>query len=125
MNVTPLQPTTPPAPKNIVAPAVVAKMTDDEKKAIFPALGMLRPFLGNLAKMAEGTRPEAEVAAELEGYIPDSLAGGIMALSDLTKKHGVEALALLGPSFMSPRWMAILGALEKILAAKYATDEEA
>ena len=125
VNVTPLQPQPPPAPKNIKAPAVMEKMTEDEKIAIFPALGMLRPFLGALSKMSEGTRTEPEIAQELEGYIPDNMAPAMVALADLSKRHGVEALALLGPNFQSGRWLTILGELEKILVAKYGEESEA
>jgi hypothetical protein len=103
-------------------PTIVAKMTEQEKKDIIPSLGMLRPFLGALHKMTVPGRSEADIAIELDGYIPDAMAASMMALSNLTDKHGVEALGLLGKPFQTGQWMTILGELKKILANKYSEE---
>lgn len=126
-NITPLQVQAPPPqppkpaqePERQKVPSVVSRMTDEEKAKILPALGMLRPFLPILLKMTKPGRKPIEIAEELEGYIPDNMAPAMCALSELTRKHGIEAMGLLGSDFMSAEWLLIVHELEKILEEKY------
>jgi hypothetical protein len=112
-----------PPPPAVTPPPIVGKMSEAEKQAIFPALGMLKPFLPRLQKLAGENQPDRAVAESLEGYIPDAMAPALAALADLTDVHGVDALALLGPDFQTPRWLGILRELRTVLTIKYGGED--
>jgi len=104
-------------------PPIVAKMTSEEQAVIFPVLGMLRPFKAALLDLGrDPVRTTRQVAEELFGFIPERLAGSMVALDDLTKKHGKDALELIGQEFATERWVGVVSDLSELIKENYTSE---
>ena len=98
--------------------AIIDKITPADRALLQPALAMLKPFTGLLAKMDTAGKTASEVADELAGYIPGACMDAMCRLSGLADEHGAEILGLIGPAIMTERWKAILKELKITLEAE-------
>lgn len=83
-------------------------LTQDEQKAIGGAVAMLRPFAGHLVGLTAGPAVDADIVAELEGFIPAAMVPSLEALAAVVADHGPNVLAAIHPDLATERWASIL-----------------
>ena len=75
---------------------------------IAPAVAMLKPFKAMLLNMDRPDKAIADTADMLGGFIPPACYDAILALAEQAKTTGPEIMRVIGPEFVTPRWVAIV-----------------
>lgn len=104
----------PPPPQEEREP--MPTLTPEEQQAIAPVVKMLQPFGPQLVAITNTPATDEQIVTELEGYIPENMVGGIVALNAATVKHGKAVLGFIHPGLASDRWAVILPKLCEALS---------
>jgi hypothetical protein len=111
MGVREIQPmtTTPEAP-------ILPDLTEDEKTAIAPIVGTLRPFADKLVPFLNSPTPASILAGQLAGMMGPDLDLPALALAACVRRVGPGVLAAIHPGFATEKGAAVVS----ILASKVA-----
>lgn len=90
------------------------QLTEDEQKAIAPALMMLKPYGSMIVDMAAQVADDDAIVAELEPWIPGGMMGSLETLSIIVAKHGPALLTQIHPGLGTDRWVGILAKLVEV-----------
>lgn len=106
-------PTLPP-PQAAAPEAPVYQYSEADKAILSPAAATLRPFLPHLANLDKG-QPASQLADELAPWIPPSLYGAVVRLSELAQQDTAALAGVIGSNLATERWRDVIGALAATL----------
>lgn len=127
----PMQPAIGEQPKMIPAnpqtqaqPVNLPELTEEEKQAIAPILGTLRPFADKLASFLRAPVPASILAGQLAGMLGSDLDMPIVALSEVVKRAGNGVLAAVHPEFACDKGAEIVHTIAGEIIQKNTEREE-